>query len=94
MSTRSLAVAACLLLPALAATAQQATTAQLHIAPSDIVTPVSPILYGMMTEEINHAFDGGLYAELMQQPHLPRQLGWRQVEHHSVRRRCRRDRRA
>ena len=27
---------------------------------------VSPTLHGMMTEEINHAFDGGLYAELIQ----------------------------
>src|SRR6476661_4564485 len=26
---------------------------------------VSPMLYGMMTEEINHAYDGGLYAELI-----------------------------
>jgi alpha-N-arabinofuranosidase len=28
-------------------------------------TPVSPILYGLMTEEINHSYDGGLYAELI-----------------------------
>ena len=27
---------------------------------------VSPTLYGLMTEEINHAYDGGLYAELIQ----------------------------
>ena len=27
---------------------------------------VSPKLYGLMTEEINHAYDGGLYAELIQ----------------------------
>ena len=26
---------------------------------------VSPTLYGLMTEEINHAYDGGLYAELI-----------------------------
>jgi alpha-N-arabinofuranosidase len=26
---------------------------------------VSPMLYGLMTEEINHAYDGGLYAELI-----------------------------
>src|SRR5215472_5499114 len=26
---------------------------------------VSPILYGLMTEEINHSYDGGLYAELI-----------------------------
>ena len=27
---------------------------------------VSPRLYGLMTEEINHGYDGGLYAELIQ----------------------------
>ena len=27
---------------------------------------VSPLLYGLMTEEINHCYDGGLYAELVQ----------------------------
>ena len=28
--------------------------------------PVSPMLYGLMIEEINHSLDGGLYAELVQ----------------------------
>src|ERR1035438_9147847 len=27
---------------------------------------ISPTLYGLMTEEINHSYDGGLYAELIQ----------------------------
>lgn len=27
--------------------------------------PVSPTLYGLMTEEINHAYEGGLYAQLI-----------------------------
>jgi len=34
----------------------------------DLSTPgknVSPMLYGLMTEEINHSYDGGLYAELI-----------------------------
>ncbi|MGC3992481.1 MAG: hypothetical protein QM796_22825 [Chthoniobacteraceae bacterium] len=26
----------------------------------------APTFYGLMTEEINHAYDGGLYAELIQ----------------------------
>ena len=30
------------------------------------VTPVSPTLYGLMIEEINHSIDGGLYAEMVQ----------------------------
>ena len=29
-------------------------------------TPVSPILYGLFLEEINRSFDGGLYAEMLQ----------------------------
>src|SRR5438552_3667049 len=27
--------------------------------------PVSPTLYGLMTEEINYSYDGGLYGELI-----------------------------
>jgi alpha-L-arabinofuranosidase len=27
---------------------------------------IGPMMYGLMTEEINHAYDGGLYAELIQ----------------------------
>ena len=30
------------------------------------LAPVSPMHYGLMTEEINHSYDGGLYAELVQ----------------------------
>ncbi len=60
----SLISSACLL--ALTPLAQaQGTPAQLKIDTNKIVSPVSPTLYGMMTEEINHAFDGGLYAELI-----------------------------
>jgi alpha-N-arabinofuranosidase len=44
----------------------QTPVATLKIDSAKIVSPVSPMLYGMMTEEINHAFDGGLYAELLQ----------------------------
>ena len=40
--------------------------AQLTIDAGVTVTSVSPMLYGMMTEEINHSYDGGLYAELLQ----------------------------
>jgi alpha-L-arabinofuranosidase len=32
---------------------------------SKATTSVSPMLYGLMTEEINHSYDGGLYAELI-----------------------------
>ncbi len=40
--------------------------AQLSIDVTRIVSPVSPTLYGLMTEEINHSYDGGLYAEMVQ----------------------------
>ncbi len=40
--------------------------AHLTIDPAQVVHRVSPMLYGMMTEEINHSYDGGLYAELLQ----------------------------
>ena len=48
-----------------------ASTALLTAAPSFTVNVghpsgrVSPRLYGLMTEEINHGYDGGLYAELI-----------------------------
>src|SRR5579872_2431315 len=56
---------------AVAATALSAT-AILAQAPAtlnvDVNRPkaaVSPTLYGLMTEEINYSYDGGLYAELV-----------------------------
>lgn len=39
--------------------------AKLSIDANEIVHPVSPMLYGLMTEEINHSYEGGLYAELI-----------------------------
>ena len=45
------------------ADAQQAT---LTIDASKPLAKVSPTLYGLMTEEINFSYDGGLYGELMQ----------------------------
>jgi alpha-N-arabinofuranosidase len=38
----------------------------LTIDAGKVVSHVSPTLYGIMTEEINHSYDGGLYAELIQ----------------------------
>jgi alpha-L-arabinofuranosidase len=43
----------------------QAQTAHIDIDAAAQGTPVSPILYGIFFEEINHAGDGGLYAELV-----------------------------
>jgi alpha-N-arabinofuranosidase len=47
----------------LVATAQ--TTATLTINTAKPIAKVSPTLYGIMTEEINYSYDGGLYAELV-----------------------------
>jgi alpha-N-arabinofuranosidase len=44
---------------------EAASPARLTIDTAQIVSPVSPTLYGMMTEEINHSYDGGLYAEMI-----------------------------
>ena len=38
----------------------------LTIDASKPIGKVSPLHYGLMTEEINHSYDGGLYAELIQ----------------------------
>ena len=40
--------------------------AKLNINVTRTVSPISPTLYGLMTEEINHSYDGGLYAEMIQ----------------------------
>jgi alpha-N-arabinofuranosidase len=39
--------------------------AKLNIDLKNPKSPVSPTLYGLMTEEINYSYDGGLYAELI-----------------------------
>jgi alpha-N-arabinofuranosidase len=43
----------------------QAPAAHLTIQADQQVAPVSPTLYGLMTEEINFSYDGGLYAEMV-----------------------------
>src|SRR5208283_3937487 len=37
----------------------------LTIKAGEAAAKVSPVFYGLMTEEINYAYDGGLYAELI-----------------------------
>ena len=44
---------------------QQAPPASLEIHADKPIAKVSPTLYGLMTEEINYSYDGGLYAELV-----------------------------
>jgi alpha-N-arabinofuranosidase len=50
----------------LIATAASAATPTLTIEADKSIHDVSPTLYGLMTEEINHSYDGGLYADLIQ----------------------------
>ncbi|MDB5338331.1 MAG: alpha-L-arabinofuranosidase domain protein, partial [Planctomycetaceae bacterium] len=42
------------------------TVPTLTIDASKPVATITPRLYGLMTEEINHSYDGGLYGELIQ----------------------------
>jgi alpha-N-arabinofuranosidase len=63
----------------LAVMAQQPAT--LTIDTAKPMAAVSPTLYGLMTEEINYSYDGGLYAELInnrafQSNRGPRDEGW------------------
>src|SRR4051812_47048364 len=60
---RSAIFSTALLLGAL--TLQAQTPATLNIDVKQPKSPVSPTLYGLMTEEINYSYDGGLYAELI-----------------------------
>ncbi len=45
--------------------ATQSAGAVMKIQTDTSVANVSPTLYGLMTEEINHSYDGGIYAELI-----------------------------
>jgi len=56
-----IAVAACVV-PAVLAQVQPAVLT-IHI--DNPISKVSPLLYGLMTEEINYSYDGGLYAEMV-----------------------------
>ena len=54
--------AACVLTPIVRA---QPTTATIDIDVNKPGVTIPPSFYGLMTEEINHAYDGGLFAELV-----------------------------
>src|SRR5437763_2098981 len=58
----------CLLVLLTAGCITQIAVAQTSTLTLDFTKPaanVSPMLYGLMTEEINHSYDGGLYGELI-----------------------------
>src|ERR1700677_4342419 len=60
--------------------------ATLTIDVSQVKAKVSPQLYGLMTEEINYSYDGGLYGELVrnrsfhEDPAAP--VHWTLVQYH------------
>ncbi|HEY3706005.1 MAG TPA: alpha-L-arabinofuranosidase C-terminal domain-containing protein [Terracidiphilus sp.] len=60
--TRTLACAS-LAVATLAAIGQHPVTLTIH--PDQPTTPVSSRLYGLMTEEINYSYEGGLYADMV-----------------------------
>jgi alpha-L-arabinofuranosidase len=64
MKIASTLVAACLIMLGAEALSAQ-TSATLKIDTATPVSTVSPTLYGLMTEEINYSYDGGLYPELI-----------------------------
>ncbi len=52
-------------LTAAPAFAQDAAVPAITIKADQVKTKVAPMLYGLMTEEINYSYEGGLYAELI-----------------------------
>jgi alpha-N-arabinofuranosidase len=60
---RSVAVGALLTVSSIAFA--QNSPAKLTLHPDQPTTIVSPTLYGLMTEEINYSYDGGIYAEMV-----------------------------
>ena len=66
MSNRFVVISIALLVSSLAAPGLLAQTAGvLTVNGDESQGAVSPTLYGLMTEEINYSYDGGLYAELI-----------------------------
>src|SRR5271165_6683143 len=66
MNNRSTLFPTAVLLTALAAPVLQGqASATLNVEVGRPRAAVSPTLYGLMTEEINYSYDGGLYAELV-----------------------------
>ena len=67
------------LLAALFAASLCAQTPSLSIDLAHPSAKVSPMLYGLMTEEINYSYDGGLYAEMVRDRVIGK--GWGTLDH-------------
>jgi alpha-N-arabinofuranosidase len=63
MLKRTIAGIAAFVVAATLLPAQSAVKLTIHA--DQATTPVSPTLYGLMTEEINYSYEGGLYAEMV-----------------------------
>ena len=63
MKTRPFASGLCLILAVALHLSAQAPSLTIDV--NHPTAKVSPTLYGLMTEEINHSYDGGIYAELV-----------------------------
>src|SRR5476649_2315040 len=61
-----MAATAAITLESLAWGQTNSATPVLNIDASKVTAHVSPTLYGLMTEEINYSYEGGLYGELIQ----------------------------
>jgi len=64
---------------AVSAFSQPAKSAVLNIQVDKPLHSVSPMLYGMMTEEINYSYDGGLYPEMVRN-RVMRDRNWNQQD--------------
>jgi alpha-L-arabinofuranosidase len=62
---RRLILAICILVSTAALAQSEPPNPVLTIHVDKPVSKVSPTLYGLMTEEINYSYDGGLYAEML-----------------------------
>src|SRR6187399_841516 len=65
LKTHFLKISLCFFAAIATTIASHGQTPKLTLDLTKATTTVSPMLYGLMTEEINHSFDGGLYAELI-----------------------------
>jgi alpha-N-arabinofuranosidase len=70
LSISVLAALSLQLAPAPALKSAESQVPVLKIDTATVVARVSPMHYGLMTEEINHSYDGGLYAELIRNRNL------------------------
>jgi alpha-N-arabinofuranosidase len=60
----------------LSAQAHAASTTELNIAADRVKARIDPHMYGLMTEEINFAYEGGLYGELIRNRSFKAEAGY------------------